>query len=805
MGLLSSEVPEALPKLIIGGDYNYPPYEFINEAGKADGYNVQLSRAICQKLGYEPEFRLAKWSLVRSWLDAGSIDVVQGMAYSLQRAHDLKFSIAHTTTRRGIFVKNHSAITDLQDESDVSVVVQKDDVAIDYLRQINFSGTISEVPTQEEALKLLSDGTFDACVANFMMGMYVIENENLSNIKALPQRIYQRDYCYASKDPQLIHAIDRALQELDQSGELLQMQDTWFAALDQSIGLGSNSKLAWRLAAILALLLLLAIVLLCSYMHRYKSQKKSLAQECFLRHQLELGSYQMDSVQGPVIMYKLEYETKKLMMVSDNISQWGYSVAEMLEMQNGFMSLVYPDDLLMVQAYQQNLKEDEPNLHIYRFLSKAGEIRWIMDYNHLAIDKYDAQKYLYGYGMDITDYKHLEAELLEAKEKAESANIAKSNFLANTSHEIRTPLNGINGFLQVLIQMPASAEVREIYDLMYSAGKNLMKIINDVLDFSKIEAGKMMLINSEFNPKYLIEDLVKQFSFQGKQKELEIRTTIHSGLPNVLKGDQLRLKQILINLLQNALKFTERGVIEVGVEPYTISEKKVRILFKVADTGIGIDPVKQREIFDNYSQAESNISLKYGGTGLGLAIVKKLVEVMEGFVWVESDLGKGSCFFFILPFDTYTEAEDKPPIQSIPSSIASYKLQGRLLLVEDEPLNQIVTKRQLELWGMVVEIANNGSEALQMHRRGTYDLILMDIKMPEMDGLTATAQIRAREAELDAHTPIVAFTAAALMGDRERFLAHDMDDYIAKPIDMNELYSILAKHLNQGSKKESLG
>ncbi|MCB5249192.1 MAG: ATP-binding protein, partial [Candidatus Cloacimonadales bacterium] len=357
------------------------------------------------------------------------------------------------------------------------------------------------------------------------------------------------------------------------------------------------------------------------------------------------------------------------------------------------------------------------------------------------------------------------------------------------------PLNGITGFLQVLSHMDASPQQREIYSIMHSSSRNLLKIINDILDFSKIESGKMELIESEFNLRYIVDDIIKQFSHQSKREGLVMNYLIDDSIPTVMKGDQLRLKQILINLMQNAVKFTEHGKIEIGAELYTYSESDIRILFKVLDTGIGINPEKQKDIFDNYSQADGNITTKYGGTGLGLAIVKRLVELMNGFIWVESEPSKGSCFFFILPFKHYDKIKEAEPELSTEDVFYDKSLSGKVLVVEDEPINQMVTRRQLETWGLQVDVAANGMEALSAFEQNRYDVILMDIQMPVMDGITATQKIRDLELARQMHTPIVAFTAAALVGDRERFLAVGMDAYIAKPIDVEELYQILGSLL----------
>ncbi|MDD4310668.1 MAG: transporter substrate-binding domain-containing protein, partial [Candidatus Cloacimonetes bacterium] len=775
---LAAQESEELQKIVIGGDYNYPPYEFVNAQGEPDGYNVELSRAICRDLGLEPEFKLAKWSLVRSWLEQGTIDIVQGMAFLSERAQDHYFSQAHTITWRGIFVADGSPITSLTSGQNVSVVVQKDDVAVDYLENIGFDGSISEVPTQEEALKLLNDGLFDACIANYMMSLYIIHRDGLRNIKSLPQRIDQKDYCYAARNQELIHRVNAALVNISNSGELNALQEKWFSGFNtDSYSIQSHPALAWRIVFAMAILLLVGCILLAIKLRKIKLQNKALERaDLQLKElELELDSNHASFVQGPVVLYKMDYAANKLLMITDNVKNWGFSPQQMLEFEDRYSQIIYSEDLTRVQDFVENTQVDEAQFIQYRIVTRSGEIRWVLDYNRMIQDKYDGKRYVYGYVIDVTEHKHMESQLLEAKEKAEAASIAKSHFLANMSHEIRTPLNGINGFLQVLMQMQSTPDQREIYELMYSSSRNLMKIINDVLDFSKIEAGKMELIPSEFNPAYLVEDLVKQFSFQNPKQDLQIVGNVSPSLPSVLKGDQLRLKQILINLMQNALKFTDRGIIELGAEIYTISETDVRILFKVSDTGIGIDPVKQQDIFDNYTQAESTVSVRYGGTGLGLAIVKKLVEMMQGFIWLESEPGKGSCFFFILPFKIYTETLDKAPLEKMPDTKEHPKLKGRVLLVEDEPINQKVSQRQLELWGLQAEIANTGQEAVDKHQTILYDLILMDIQLPVMDGLSATQQIRDMEKVLIRHTPIVAYTAAALMGDRERFLHAGMD------------------------------
>lgn len=783
-------------KLVIGGDYNYPPYEFLNDDTIPDGYNVELSRLICRQLGYEPEFKLAKWALVRHWLDTHEIDLIQGMAFSIERAKIMYFSDAHAQTWRSIFVRNGSKIRDSRDILNATIVIQQEDIAKDFLKRISFNGIIVEVPTQEDALKLLNDGEFDAAIVNHMNGMYITSHHKLKHIHPLPQRILQREYCYASKDQRLIDEINNALLILSQNGQLALLHEKWFGRYDlysEEVRLMNKGYLIIVHTVFFAALI---IILFIYFYRKNKKHKRDLETECEARVSIEkeLNREYRIFEKGPVIIYKMQADPIKLLMLSDNVDQWGYSVDEVIAKGEDFISMVFSEDRAAFSSIETDSEHDEYNIRRYRIMTKDGEIRWVLDYS-TRIDHNDGHALYYGYIMDITGQKNLEAQLMESKEKAEASSQAKSHFLATMSHEIRTPLNGIMGFLQVLMQMEASAEQREYYEIMYSSGRNLMKIINDILDFSKIESGKLELILNDFNPHILITDLVRTFSLQNPKPELKISCSINERIPNVLRGDQLRMKQVFINLLQNALKFTDKGSVEISAEVYTKSQTEIRLLFCVSDSGIGIDPKKQEDIFDNFSQADSLITSKYGGTGLGLSIVKRLVELMNGFIWVESEPGQGSNFFFIIPFTHKADEESKDSSQASHPEILLQQLPGmKVLLVEDEPVNQVVTKRQLEGWGIKVSVAANGQEALELCAKHAFDAILMDIQMPVMDGLTATSMLRQREQNTARHTPVIAFTAAALVGDRERFLENGMDDYIAKPIDMNMLYGILSKY-----------
>ncbi len=783
-------------KVIIGGDFSYPPYEFINQQNLPDGYNVDLSKALCRQLNWEPEFRLAKWALVRQWLDKGDIDLIQGMAFSVERAQIMNFSESHAQTWRSIFVRKGSKIKETKDILNATIVLQQGDIAKDFLKRISFQGVIIEVPTQDDALKLLDSGEYDASIVNHMNGMYIVKHEKLKHIKALPTRILQREYCYASKDTKLIDEVNNALLILSQNGQLAAIQEKWFGHYDlysEPVVLRSTKT---TLIIHILFFAFSTLVLGVLYFRKNRKHRRAMQAELAIRASIEteLSREYRIFMKGPVIIYKMQQEPPTPLMVSENIDQWGYSVDEIIGMGDKFQEIIFSEDKLAFLTTAPDAEKEEFTVKSYRILTKSGEMRWVMDYA-TRIDNAKHKPLYYGYMMDITSQTNLEAQLLESIEKAEAANTAKGHFLATMSHEIRTPLNGIMGFLQVLMQMDASPEQKEYYEIMYKSGRSLMKIINDILDFSKIESGKLELIINDFNLRILLDDILRAFPVQNTKPNLEIRCHVSERIPNVLHGDQLRVKQVLINLLQNALKFTEAGFVEVNVDIYTQNSSDIRLLFSVTDTGIGIDPRKQEDIFDNFSQGDSLVTSKYGGTGLGLSIVKRLVELMNGFIWVESEQGQGSSFFFILPFAIMTAQPEPEQTSASHPEIKLQHLPGmEVLLVEDEPINQVVTRRQLEGWGIKVSIAANGQEALDYCSVRSFDAVLMDIQMPLMDGITATQILRESEAGKQLHTPVIAFTAAALVGDRERFMACGMDDYISKPVDMNLLYACLRKY-----------
>jgi two-component system, sensor histidine kinase and response regulator len=614
----------------------------------------------------------------------------------------------------------------------------------------------------------------------------------------------------------------------------------------------------------------------------------------------------------------------------------GYSREELLHLS--FLHYVHPDFQELVKARSLARQRGEavsPRYEI-KLVHKDGHSLWV-DFA-AAVIEYEGKPAVLGVASDITQRKDLEAAQEKAVAAAEAASRAKSSFLANMSHEIRTPMNAVIGMTELLLGTVLSAVQREYLGIVKDSAESLLALINDILDFSKIEAGKLELDDASFQIREVLGDTMKGLALRASGKEVEIACHIHPNVPTNLRGDALRLRQVISNLVGNAIKFTQRGEVILDVVEESSSADESRLQFTVRDTGIGIPQEKQRAIFDAFAQADSSTTRRFGGTGLGLAIAARIVTLMQGRLWVESEVGKGSKFHFTGRFRRSTEAPvraehmpesleglrilvvddnetnqlilremlanwkmrpttvsdaeaalrelhrareagrpqqvvltdvhmpgmdgfqlterikaapnldgtvilmltsgdgpgdvercekvggsahlmkpvkqselfdaivaavgiaplvEQTPIDTSPAIAGMRRL--RILLAEDSYANQRLAVGVLTKWGHEVTLACNGQEALDALEKASFDLVLMDVQMPEMDGYQATAVIRQREAQTGSHLPIVAMTAHAMKGDREECLAAGMDGYVAKPIRRTELQHVIDEVLGANS------
>ncbi len=453
-------------------------------------------------------------------------------------------------------------------------------------------------------------------------------------------------------------------------------------------------------------------------------------------------------------------------------------------------------------VFKSQMNGDFEPLEFYEnpIITSSGSERLVAFHNSLLHDETGTICGVLFSGEDITRRKQSEADLLKAKSAAEAANRAKSEFLANMSHEIRTPMNGVLGMTQLLRYTQPTQEQTEYLDNLETSGINLLALINDILDLSRIESGKLELEAIDFSLHQCIQEVVANQTGRLRQKRLQFTTDIHKQVPKQLRGDSLRFKQIVLNLLGNAIKFTHTGSIAITVTVASCHDQTVTIRMSVCDTGIGMSNEVLSRIFNPFEQADNSTTRCFGGSGLGLSICRRLSELMGGKIWAESLPGKGSTFFVELPFLVSNFHHESFKDQPIVTSAGTTSL--KLLLAEDNSMNASTIAAMLKRVGHQAEIAVNGHEALTRLHRGGFDAILMDIQMPVMDGASALSAIREQEQKTGGHIPVIALTAFALRGDRERFLAEGFDGYIAKPVDINVLIGELQRVTNRGSRQK---
>jgi len=501
-----------------------------------------------------------------------------------------------------------------------------------------------------------------------------------------------------------------------------------------------------------------------------------------------------------------DYRDEKYLQVSGEWTRiFGYTREEFLKTFTDLekdSKLIHPDDVERYRVYYED--EDSDNLAPdieYRIVTRTNEIRHLLQSSKYVFSESGERIQALLTILDITDRVERENELNAARNAAEEASVAKSSFLALMSHEIRTPLNAVLGTFGLIESKNLDPSARKFLGVGKKGAESLLLIVNDILDFSKMEAGKLQLEPVPFNVQQTIDDVLQVLEPRALEKSISLSAELDRDIPEFLIGDPSRIRQVLLNLCSNAVRFTTKGGVHINLSKTGLQEGIAHIRFRVEDTGQGVPPEDQEHLFEEFWGTSSTTAGNTGGTGLGLPISKQLVEMMGGSIGFKSSPRRGSIFWFELPLKT----PDKEALKAEKNKSKGFKqispyedlpsLQGRVLLAEDNPANQLIGQTILERIGLHVGVAANGHEVIEALRSVPYDLVLMDINMPEMDGIEATAAIRELPGAL-ASIPVIAMTALAMPGDRERFLSQGMDGYISKPIIREELYECIARILD---------
>ncbi|HXP48896.1 MAG TPA: ATP-binding protein, partial [Bacteroidia bacterium] len=478
---------------------------------------------------------------------------------------------------------------------------------------------------------------------------------------------------------------------------------------------------------------------------------------------------------------------------------YGYTIEEILAFPS-FLSIV-PDDekpVLIEKLKQRISGERNQSSGETRIIRKDGKIV-DLEYTVRNIEV-DGRMQMLSIIRDVTEKKQNAEQLRREKERAETAEIARrigEQFLANMSHEIRTPMNAIVGFTDIMLKTPLTPEQNQYLEAIKMSGDNLLVIINDILDFSRIRSGKIPIENRGFKLSQIVAICVDMMLPKATEKGIKLSAHIDKTIPDELIGDSTRLNQVLINLTANAIKFTTKGEVTMNVKLLSEVKDDIEIEVAVKDTGIGIPKDKLTTIFDAFTQANNDTARRFGGTGLGLSIVKQLAELQGGSVAVSSEEGKGSCFYFRIKYKKSKVALTNAPINKEENKKKIKKLH--ILLVEDNAMNQLLAKKVLTDWGWSIDVVENGIEAIEKLRSNEFDVILMDIQMPEMDGYEATRQIRNNFPMPKCNTPIMAMTAHVMQSEEERCYNAGMNGYISKPFDTHTLYTKIANVLRSAN------
>lgn len=761
----------------VKGDMHYPPYEFLNEKGEPDGFNVELFKEIARELELNYELHLEPWSKVREELETGQIDVLLGLMVSPKRAEKILFGIPHSVMTHGIFTHKDKDYRSLAELKGKDVIVQNKDLMHDYLLETGLTDKIIPVGSQLEALQLLQAGKHDAALIGNFQGSHLISDHRLRNVVVRSSGIDPQKYAMAvSKgNDELLWLLNNGLYQMKANGTYDKLYDKWFSVYEQNYFIKQN--LIWFIAGSGAIILLILFILLLRFQVKKATARLQASEE---KYRL-LVNNQND------LIVKVDPEGRFLFVSPSYCKLFGKSEEELLGQK--FLPLVHESDRKTTAEAMKKLHEPPHSAYMeQRALTRNGW-RWLAWSDTAILDEKGEIIEIIGTGRDITKRKKAEEELQLAKEKAEESDRLKTAFLNNMSHEIRTPLNGILGFIDLINNPNTPPDKKDYYfRIVDQSSKQLLSIIDDIVNMATIETGQEVLRENPASVNQVMQNVYEQFRQSAESKQLSFNFVSYLGTEESLAIlDETKLIQVLSNLVNNAIKFTTEGRVEFNCR---LSDEG--ILFGVEDTGCGIPEQYHKQIFERFRQINPDDTREYGGNGLGLAISKAYVELMGGEINVESAPGIGSKFFFTIPYKRVNRDDSSNTQPKASYGVHENIKEQVILLAEDEYSNFLLLEVLLQKYNFRIIHVTNGDDAVKRCIEDEkVDLVLMDIKMPVMNGLDATKLIKKHRPEL----PVIAITAHALSGDRETALNAGCDDYLAKPFERSELLQTISNYL----------
>ena len=777
------------------GDRDFAPYEYLDGSGTPQGFNVRVIEALSSALKIPIEIHLVPWAEARIARENPATDLFAA-GYIPSRDARYDFLAPITTIRSSILMQpgRHSYPSSAAEVKGLRIAVQDGvpSAAVFDALPPEERPTIVPTPGHRASLALLLSGRVDAIAGAGAALHWLATDAGIDNPVEIP--VNSRPYMLATRKgcEAAFASVADAVQRLRQQGLLDQLEDRALTRQQRSIRPRDLVPVAIAVLIIVIAALGWNWTLRRTVRARTRALSSALAEQRRLTDVLqskeERLAFAMDVIGEGVWEWDL---------VSDQIhasTRWagsfGYRPEEAPTSYSTWMSYVHPEDRERVAAAARaHIKGQTPRFDsTYRVPRKGGEWIWVVDRGRIVRrDESGRPTKMIGALKDITVQLAAERALHEAKDAAEATSNAKSAFLATISHEMRTPLNAVIGTATLLEHTELSDDQRELLRLLRRSGDSLLAVVDDVLDFTKIEAGRLELDERPFDLQQTIRDSISLVEHTARQKELRLEAAFAPGTEGWFHGDDTRLRQILLNLLSNAVKFTERGGVAIEVSADRAGDDRVNFQMAVTDTGIGIPADRLARLFQPFSQVDSSTTRRFGGTGLGLAISRRLAELMGGTIDVVTEDGQGATFTLRLGF-TRTAAPDDFPAAVLP--VTAETRTARVILAEDNPVNQLVQLRMLRQLGYHADLAANGVELVDAFEKSEYDLVLLDIQMPVMDGLEAARELRRRGFT---RTRLVALTADVTTETRRATLGAGFDEFLSKPIKIDALAAALAR------------